>query len=340
MKPASPPTGRKIVLELVKEMEDRLYPLLYRTLAPGVYHVYLHPDDYQTIEAVAPLIVADARQALDARVSELNRQARRWKLLPAAQSAIDLPTGGWEIHVHAEANGEVGPGEVGIVSRLSLPAQQQFETGTPTTRIVRTVVTGRIRRSSTVNDTALAPPAVPPTVVPGGLGNAVDASGDVTGSEAARVAGAGAQPGSGAAATITSERTVADTADTRAAGGFARLSYVDEQGPHVFVMRKEVVSIGRGGSAHWVDVQVVTTPRVSREHCRIRRDSDGRFFLQDISTWGTSVNGETVPRFLQHQPGTATPTQVGESAQERELPRRATIRLADAVVMEFEGVTP
>jgi hypothetical protein len=34
-------------------------------------------------------------------------------------------------------------------------------------------------------------------------------------------------------------------------GGVAHLAYVDEQGPHIFVMRKDVVSIGRGGSARY-----------------------------------------------------------------------------------------
>ena len=119
--------------------------------------------------------------------------------------------------------------------------------------------------------------------------------------------------------------------DPPSVGGIARLAYVDEQGPHVFVMRKDLISIGRGGSAHWVDVQVVASPRVSREHCRIRRDADGRFFVQDISTWGTSVDGEKIPPFLR-QVG----DRVEETGQERELPRQTRIQLADAVVIEFE----
>ena len=31
-----------------------LYPLPYSTLAPAVYHVYLHPEDFEAIEPVAP----------------------------------------------------------------------------------------------------------------------------------------------------------------------------------------------------------------------------------------------------------------------------------------------
>ena len=121
-----------------------------------------------------------------------------------------------------------------------------------------------------------------------------------------------------------------------AARGVAQLAYVDEQGPHVFVMRKDVVSIGRGGSAHWVDVQVTTGPRVSREHCRIRRADDGRFFLQDLSTWGTSVNGQRVKPYVHTSPA----GQLEETGQEHELPRDARIQLADALLIEFQTLDP
>ena len=35
MTPSKPPSGRTIVLELQREMEARLYPLMYRTLRPA-----------------------------------------------------------------------------------------------------------------------------------------------------------------------------------------------------------------------------------------------------------------------------------------------------------------
>jgi pSer/pThr/pTyr-binding forkhead associated (FHA) protein len=111
--------------------------------------------------------------------------------------------------------------------------------------------------------------------------------------------------------------------------GFARLAYVDEQGPHVYAMTKDVVSIGRGGREHWVDVQLVTTPRVSREHCRIRRDDRGRFFLHDLSTWGTTIDGKPV------RPPLATAAAPAADTPEQELPPQARIQLADAVVIEF-----
>ena len=303
MKASKAPTGQRIVLELVKEMQERLYPLFYRTLAPSLYHVYLHPDDYREIEGVASLIALDAQKALNARVTRLNRRSRFSALL-SDNSAVEVPPEGWEIHIHPEANGELDRGEVGIVSRLSVPAAPHYTAGTPTARIVRTVITSTARRSITSDEAA--PPPVPVSLVPL------------------------ATPPQTSHATLTEQPVATLTPDVDSVKGFARLAYLDEQGPHEYTMKKEVVSIGRGGREHWVDIQLVTTARVSREHCRIRRDDQGRFFLHDLSTWGTSVDGKPVRPL--GNPELAPPS----SADERELPPQARIQLADAVVIDFQ----
>ncbi len=303
MKTSKAPTGHRIVLELVKEMQDRLYPLFYRTLAPSLYHVYLHPDDYREIEGVTSLVALDAQKALNAHVTRLNRRSR-WSALLSDNSSVEAPPDGWEIHIHPEANGELDRGELGIVSRLSVPPTPHYDLGTPTARIVRTVITSTARRSIASDEAA--PPPIP--VSPAPMAALPHAS----------------------HATLT-ERPVATlmpVADS--VKGFARLAYVDEQGPHEYAMKKDVVSIGRGGREHWVDVQLVTTARVSREHCRIRRDDQGRFFLHDLSTWGTSVDGKRV-RPLGNPDGAPQ-----SSADEQELPPQARIQLADVVVIEFQ----
>lgn len=111
----------------------------------------------------------------------------------------------------------------------------------------------------------------------------------------------------------------------------ARLTYVDDQGSHVFSMRKDALSVGRGGSAAWVDVQVMTTAKVSREHFRIRRDGDGRFYIQDVSSWGTKVDGRVVPPAVKSAEGVLQP------GAELELPPTARIALADSLEMTFEA---
>ena len=314
MKAGQRPSGRTIILELVREMEGRLYPLLYRVLAPRAYHVYLHPDDYREIQTIAQVIAADAQRALTDRVAALNRRPRWHGLLLGKQPPIEPPSAGWEISIHPDANSELEHGQIGIVSRLSVPATPTFEGGTPTTRIARTVVTGTLRRTTT-REEATAPSV--PQIARSSISTPLVA-----------VAAAPAVAAVPAAATAESR--------VEAARGIAQLAYVDEHGPHVFVIRKDVVSIGRGGSAHWVDVQVTTGPRVSREHCRIRRAADGRFFLQDLSTWGTSVNGQRVKPFVH----TSSAGQLEETGQEHELSRDARIQLADALLIEFQTLDP
>ena len=323
MKTGERPSGRTIILELVREMEERRYPLLYRVLPPRAYHVYLHPDDYREIETIAPVIAADAQRALTERVDALNRRPRWHGVLLGKQPPIEPPSAGWEISIHPDANGELERGQIGIVSRLAVARTPTFEGGTPTTRIARTVVTGTLRRTTTHEEATAAPTAkANATSIPLGA--------DLSAGALAKVE---------ALATAAEPRdhpSAVASAKVEAARGIAQLAYVDEQGPHIFVMRKEVVSIGRGGSAHWVDVQVTTGPRVSREHCRIRRADDGRFFLQDLSTWGTSVNGERVKPYVQ----TSAAGQLEETGQEHQLPHNARVQLADALLIEFQTIGP
>ena len=319
-------------------MEERLYPLLYRVLPPRAYHVYLHPDDYREIETIAQVIAADAQRALTERIDALNRRPRWQGLLLGKQPPIEPPSAGWEISIHPDANNELERGQIGIVSRLSVAATPTFTGGTPTTRIARTVVTGTLRRTTT-REEAGAPPvpqAVPASVstpllaVAARLREVTDLSADPSAEALAKAEGLAK------AAEPRVDPSAVALAKVEAARGIAQLAYVDEQGPHIFVMRKDVVSIGRGGSAHWVDVQVATGPRVSREHCRIRRADDGRFFLQDLSTWGTSVNGQRVKPYVH----TSAAGQLEETGQEHELPRDARIQLADALLIEFQTLDP
>jgi|SRR5688572_1601748 hypothetical protein len=331
----NPPSGRTIVLELQREMEARLYPLMYRTLAPSVFHVYLHPDDYRDVQPIAPAIVADAQQGLNSRVDELNARARWTRLLSGKQAPIEVPPGGWEIHLHPEPNGELSRGELGIESRLSIPPAPRYDGGAATTRIARTTVTGTIRRQMSERLVATpAPPAptpAPPTPpMPEPMASAVVPP---VPSPAPTPAPSAIAVAPRAAAPHRDDTTTHESAPARgdsSAASRALLTYVDDEGSHTYSMRKDLISIGRGGSAHWVDVQLVTSTRVSREHCRIRRGADGRFYLQDVSTWGTSVNGSQVQPFARQVDG-----RVEELGHEQPLSLPARIQLADAVTIEF-----
>ena len=111
----------------------------------------------------------------------------------------------------------------------------------------------------------------------------------------------------------------------RPAAGGPRISYSDDNGAHVFVITKDLTKIGRGGEDYWVDLALTTGTKVSREHCHLRRDGSGAFFLRDVSSWGTKLNGQPLTKYVEGDP----------AAAEYEVADGATILLADSVVMEF-----
>jgi hypothetical protein len=133
--------------------------------------------------------------------------------------------------------------------------------------------------------------------------------------------------------TTRREQTVSRSA-TPVAAIVARLAYQDDSGDHSYDVTKDSVTIGRGGIAYPVDVRIAASPDVSREHVRIRRDpATGAFFLIDLSTLGTTLNGRHVPRGFDDSQGTKR-----ENGAETALPDAARIGLAGTVFLEFRKV--
>ncbi len=279
------PSGVTIWNAMREELVLNLYQLPFTTLPPTIFHIYLHPADYERIEGIVPRLIAELQKALTEEVRKINHGRARSRgvlsrlIVQEEAPPIEVPAGGWQVHVHPDRNDALKPGHLGIESMLPLPAPVEFG-GPPTTRIVKSVVT-EAGRSSTTIEVGQAPPAP-----------------------------AAAEP------------------DTRER---ATLTYDDEQGHHVFVMRKDTLSVGRGGSSVWVDVQVIAPSKVSREHFRLRHERGGRFFIQDVSAWGTTVDGEPVPPAVKGPDGVISP------GAERELPSPARIDLAGALVVHFEA---
>jgi hypothetical protein len=278
---AKAPTGLSIWNAMREELMLNLYPLPFTTLPPTIFYVYLHPADFERIEGIVPRLVAELQQALGDEVRKINEGREKSggllsRLISRDEAPpIEVPAAGWDVHITADRNGTLRPGQLGIDSTLPLPAPLEFG-GPATTRIVKSVVTEAGRSSTTIE---VVPPA--------------------------------------AANTDLRER--------------ATLVYDDEQGHHVFSMRKDTLSVGRGGSSVWIDVQVITSSNVSREHFRLRRDPSGRFFIRDVSSWGTSVDGAPIPAAIKSPDGILRP------GPEHELQTRARIDLAGALVMQFDA---
>lgn len=133
----------------------------------------------------------------------------------------------------------------------------------------------------------------------------------------------------------TRERTVTRPAIVVTPFVLARVTYDDESGHHQYDISKDSVTIGRGGASFLVDIKIASSADVSREHARIRRDPQtGRFFLIDLSSLGTTLNGRHVPRGFDEADGTKR-----ENGVETPLPDRARIGLADTVYLDFGVVS-
>ena len=114
----------------------------------------------------------------------------------------------------------------------------------------------------------------------------------------------------------------------------ARIEFMDDSGPHTHDMVTDSVTIGRGGIAYPVDVRITSSADVSREHARIRRDAaTGVFYLIDLSSLGTTLNGRHVPVGHDRVDGAKR-----ENGAETALPDAARIGLADVVFLEFRQV--
>jgi hypothetical protein len=118
----------------------------------------------------------------------------------------------------------------------------------------------------------------------------------------------------------TSSREEVVTLPAPVSTTYARLRYEDDSGPHLFEISRDTVTVGRGGLSHKVDVRLDAPVDISREHLRIRRDpQSGSFFAADLSSLGSTLNGQPMPR--------------GDDVA---LPNGARIGLADTVYLTFE----
>ncbi len=285
-------TGRAVILEIARAMRENLEPLVFSTVAPTRFYVYLHPDDYKRLEGIFPLIVEQARRALDEEVKHAGERSaaekmRSWLAKDAARPPIEPPRDGWDIRFEPDLDGEMQPGDIAVASELVLPAPAEFA-GSRTRRVTTMQSGGKTSRREQIVDT------------PAGNTPAESTS----------------------PAPIASDGTV-----------FATLTYEDQQGSHRFSMTRNEIVVGRGGVGYWVDVKVQTSPDVSREHVRIRRDpASGQFYLKDLSTLGTTIDGRTVASSIEIADGNKR-----DKGIEVPLPPSARIGLAGVLFLQFDG---
>jgi len=263
--------GRDIILAILDNMREASEPLLYSTVVPSLYDVYLHPDDHDRLAGIFPQIREQAKRALSEGLTDLNRAHRSF--LPGLKTRRpkhESAEGDWYIKFHKDEDEELAPGDILIDSRLSLPAAKEFGAGGKTQRTVTVRSGGETKKLRTYQENQ--PQEVPEV-----------------------------QPLSPAAV--------------------AKLAYQDQKGERrEFLMTSPEIAIGRGGRAEYCDLELDGPVDISRQHFYLRQDEKTReFFLQDVSRFGTMVNGKEVAH-----------------KEWVQIPSKAKISLAGKFVIDFE----
>ncbi len=129
-------SGKIVASELVRNMELGRFEMAYAVLLPCFFTVFLNPADYAKLRGVLPLIADDARRALRARVSELNRSQASSGFRKRTHAAKEYRIACTEWDIEFLPDPEVPSGDVEIHSELS-------ETETPGFRGTKTTLIGR-----------------------------------------------------------------------------------------------------------------------------------------------------------------------------------------------------
>ncbi len=314
--------GDDLVSEVLRNMEEGLFRIRQKTLVPAIYRIYLSADDYEPFRDVVPFIAGEIRTALDERLASWNASPRKiaaglLKKFGAgdaiAPNQFVRVADSWVVEIYPDLDLKLQPGEIEVHSELGSPRKADYGGGSLTRRIAAkrpepapaappqaeaTPEPGRAEPEQAAAPT-IRTPATPPPPPASEIQISAQDGGSV----------------------VRAEEESHNSEQTKGLV-LAYLHFADQHGQQSYEVTKNQVVIGRGGRSYWVDLKLDTLPDVSREHCRIRRDAEtGRFTIEDVSQFGTAVNGKPVGR--------------GASA---ELPRRATISLAGVLDLQWEAV--
>jgi FHA domain len=138
-------SGRIIIEQLIRNMELGQFEMGYSILAPCIFSLYLHPDDYTRLTGVFDLIRQDAKQALAARLAQLNAKPLGLGALRGGKDRKPFKIAGkdWTFEFFPDSEGVVPLGDVEIHSELNETPQPGYH-GTKTTLLDREPSVGAI----------------------------------------------------------------------------------------------------------------------------------------------------------------------------------------------------
>jgi hypothetical protein len=138
-------SGRIIIEQLIRNMELGQFEMGYSVLAPCIFSLYLHPDDYARLTGVFDLIREDAKKALAARLAQLNAKPLGISALRSAKDRkpYKIACKDWAFEFFPDSEGAVPVGDVEIHSELNETPQPGYH-GTKTTLLNREPSVGGI----------------------------------------------------------------------------------------------------------------------------------------------------------------------------------------------------
>ena len=154
-------TGRDIVLAIGENMRQSLEPLVTKTIAPSLYHVYLHADDYDRLRTLFGELEEEAKTLLDSELARMNRGSspafsrllrKKKEEAPAAPKFVSAE-GRWSVRFQEDPNGALSPGDVEVVSEFARPPEAGYGAGSKTHRIS---TTRRLGQMTTTKQDAVA----------------------------------------------------------------------------------------------------------------------------------------------------------------------------------------
>jgi hypothetical protein len=318
--------GAVIIEETLNNMRAGAERLYYTAQVPSLYHVYLHQADYERLQPIADKIIAETKRALDAELASQNRPGRSkvpnplkglrkvWRIIASffggrtgrANTVLKYERGAsdWHIALYPDRANGLKVSDVLIQSRLTLAAEREMGGGF-ITRTLRTVRTDGVTKSFEVKN---------------GAGPRAHEDGETTKSQ------------------TLSEETLQSSRPGREA--FALIRYKDRRSNwHAYLMQKEKVNIGKGdepGAApgHRVDLTLDFDADVSPFHIQVFFDTEARkFFIKDLSTLGTRINGRLIKSSIGHKGGRVIDLNILE-----ELPSDSRISLATKIILDFKSL--
>jgi hypothetical protein len=136
-------TGKLIIEQLLRNMELGQFEMGYSVLAPCIFSLYLHPDDYARLTGVFDLIREDARRALNAKLEQLNAKPLGLAVIRGGQrrKPHKIASKDWSFEFFPDSEDVVPLGDVEIHSELNETPQPGYH-GMKTTLMNREPTVG------------------------------------------------------------------------------------------------------------------------------------------------------------------------------------------------------